>query len=240
MFTDSVTTKSMYDANPVDAMPRSLPRNRAKSSPTTPLQPTEPEANSNSIKVIFIGDSLLHRMNTKKMNVGNIPGIKLTKPGDTLEGSVCRARDYLSKHCDQVCNIVLLAGTNDLRKRKCSPKSLLEALDDSINELKSFSNLKDIFLVKLPPRCDIASVNHKVNIYNQLLDDHFINIESVSIIDTVPLENRFLYKDGLHLSDLGLDKQCRILSILYRKLAPELKRERTKRKSNSTKHRPHT
>ena len=241
MFTDSVMTKSMYDANPVDAMSRSLPRNRAKSSPTTPLQPTEPEANSNSIKVIFIGDSLLHRMNTEKMNVGNIPGIKLTKPGDTLEGSVCRARDYLSKHCDQVCNIVLLAGTNDLHKRKCSPKSLLEALDDSINELKSFSNLQDIFLVKLPPRCDIASVNHKVNIYNQLLDDHFINIESVSIIDTVPLENRFLYKDGLHLSDLGLDKQCRIiLSILYRKLAPELKRERTKRKSNSTKHRPRT
>ena len=223
MFTDSVMTKSisMYDANPVDAMSRSLPRNRAKSSPTTPLQPTEPEANSNSIKVIFIGDSLLHRMNTKKMNVGNIPGIKLTKPGDTLEGSVCRARDYLSKHCDQVCNIVLLAGTNDLRKRKCSPKSLLEALDDSINELKSFSNLQDIFLVKLPPRCDIASVNHKVNIYNQLLDDHFTYIELVSIIDTVPLENRFLYKDGLHLSDLGLDKQCRIiLSILYRKLAP--------------------
>ena len=146
-------------------------------------------------------------MNTKKMNVGNIPGIKLTKPGDTLEGSVCRARDYLSKHCDQVFNIVLLAGTNDLRKRKTSTKSLLEALDDSINELKSFSNLQDIFLVKLPPGCDIASVNHKVNIYNQLLDDNFTNIESVSIIDTVPLENRFLYKDGLHLSDLGLDKQ---------------------------------
>ena len=30
MFTDSVMTKSMYDANPVDAMSRSLPRNRAK------------------------------------------------------------------------------------------------------------------------------------------------------------------------------------------------------------------
>ena len=162
------------------------------------------------------------------MNVGNIPNIKLTKPGDTLEGSICRARDYLSKHCDHVLHIVLLAGSNDLRKRKTGPKSLLEALDDSINELESFSNLQDVFLVKLPPRCDIASVNHKVNIYNQLLDDHFTNIESVSIIDTVTLGNRFLYKDGLHLYDLGLDKQCRIiLSILYRKLAPELKRERT-------------
>ena len=121
---------------------------------------------------------------------------------------------------------------------------LLETLDDSINELKSFSNLQDVFLVKLPPRCDIASLNHKVNIYNQLLDDHFTNIESVSIIDTVPLENRFLYKDGLHLSDLDLDKQCRIiLPTLHCKLAlfaPEVKRELTKRKSNSTKHWPHT
>ena len=136
-------------------------------------------------------------MNTKKMNVGNVENIssvKLTKPGDTLEGSVCRARGYLSEHCDQVFNIVLLTGTNDLRKRKTGAESLLE-------------NLQDVFVVKLPPMCDIASVNHKVNIYNQL-DDHFSNIESVSIIDTVPLENRFLYKDGLHLSDLGLDKQC--------------------------------
>ena len=95
-------------------------------------------------------------MNTKKMNVVYIPGIKLTKPGDTLEGSVCRARDCLSKHCDRVFNMVLLAGTNDLCKRKTGPKSLLEALDDSINEFKSFSNLQDVFLVKLPPRCDMA------------------------------------------------------------------------------------
>ena len=132
---ESVTIRSMLDANPIDATPSSLPRNRSqsKSNPTTPLQPTEPEANSNRIKVIFVGDSLLHRTNTKKMNVRNIPSVKLTKPGDTLEGSVCRARDYLSKHCDHVFDIVSLAGTNDLCKRKTSPKSLLEALDDSIN-----------------------------------------------------------------------------------------------------------
>ena len=84
-------------------------------------------------------------MNTKKMNVGNIPSVKLTKPGDTLEGSVCCAREYLRKHCDHVLNIVLLAGANDLRKRKTSPKSSLEALDDSITELKNFSNLQDVF-----------------------------------------------------------------------------------------------
>ena len=92
---------------------------------------------------------------------------------------VRRARDYLSKHCDHIFNIVLLAGTID-------PKSLPEALDDSINEFESFSNLQDVFVVKLPPRCDSASVNHKVNIYNQLLDHHFTNIELVSTIDPAP------------------------------------------------------
>ena len=193
IITDSVTTKSMHDANPVDAMPRSLPRNRSKSNPTTPLQPTEPEANSNRVKVIFIGDSLLRRMNTKNMNVGNILGIKLTKPGDTLEGSVCRARDYLSKHCDHVFNIVLLAGTNDLRKRKTSPKSLLEVLDDSINELKSFSNLQDVFLVKLPPRCDIASVNHKV--WKRTLDDYISPLENISSDRIVGIQCNFPNKN---------------------------------------------
>ena len=141
IITDSVMTRSMLDANPVDAMPSSLPRNRSKSNPSTPVQPTEPEANSNRTKVILVGDSLLHRMNTKKMNVGNIPSIKLTKPGDTLEGSVCCARDYLSKHCDHVFN-VLLARINDLRKRKTSPKSLLEVLDDSIMNLKALVTCK--------------------------------------------------------------------------------------------------
>ena len=87
---------------------------------------------------------------------------------------------------------MLLAGTNDLRQRKTDPKSLAEALHDSINELKSFSNFQDVFVVKIPPRCDIASINHKVNLYNQLLDDHFANTDSVSLIDIVPLDNRFL------------------------------------------------
>ena len=72
IITDSVMARLMLAANPIDPMPSSLPRNRSKSNPTTPLQPTEPEANSNRIEVIFIGDSLLRRMNTKKMNVGHI------------------------------------------------------------------------------------------------------------------------------------------------------------------------
>ena len=76
------------------------------------------------------------------MNGGNIPGVKLTRPGDTLEGSVCCARDYLSKHCDHVFNIVLLTGTNVLRKRKSGPKSLLKALDDPINELEGGGGLR--------------------------------------------------------------------------------------------------
>ena len=78
------------------------------------------------------------------MNVENIQSVKLTKPGDTVEGSVSRAHDYLRKNCDHVFDIVLLAGTNDLLKRKirtsrASTKFLVKALD-SINELKGFSS----------------------------------------------------------------------------------------------------
>ena len=42
--------------------------------------------NHSTEKIIFVGDSILHKMNPKKMKVGNVPGIKLTKPGDNLDG----------------------------------------------------------------------------------------------------------------------------------------------------------
>ena len=74
-----------------------------------------------------------------------------------------------------------------------SPKSLFGALDDAIETYK----------------CS------KVNTKNQLLDYHFADLESVIVTDTVPLENRFIYKDGLRLSDSGITKHCgMILCIL--------------------------
>ena len=101
---------------------------------------------------------------------------------------------------------MLLAGTNDLRRRQTSPRKLLDELIDSINELKNFKNIKTLFLCKLSPRSDHAVINRKVSEYNDLMSQHFAEYEYVIVIDTVPLAPDLFYKDGLHLSDTGLTK----------------------------------
>ena len=64
---------------------------------------SDSQSNSNSVKhsatILFAGDSLINRMSIKRMNVGNHHSVKLTKPGDNLDGTVNRVRNHLSKHC---------------------------------------------------------------------------------------------------------------------------------------------
>ena len=187
------------------------------------------QSRSNSVKrsdtMLFASDSLLNRMSIKRMNVGNYRSVKLTKPRDSLDGTVNRVRNHLSKHCNTKANVVLLAGTNDLSRRQTTPRKLFDELIDSINELKKFENIKTLFLCKLPPRSDHAVINRKVSEYNDLLSQHFAEYESVIVTDTVPLERDLFYKDGLHLPDTGLTKLCGIiLSNLFKKLAPHLRR----------------
>ena len=120
---------------------------------------------------------------------------------------------------------MLLAGTNDLSRRQATPYKLLDELIDSANELQKFKNIKTLFLCKLPPRSDHAVINKKVSDYNDLMSQHFAENESVIVIDTVPLERDFFYKDGLYLSDTGLTKLCGIiLSNLFKRLGPHLRR----------------
>ena len=132
-------------------------------------------------------------------------------------------------------HIVLLASTNDLRlsRRQTQPINLIDNLIESLDEHKKFTNVKSIFVCKLPPRSDISRVNQKVHEFNQLLLDKFSNSDFVSIIDTVPLERRYLYKERIHLSDFGLVKVCGILlSNLYGRVAPNLKRKKHKSSKN--------
>ena len=128
------------------------------------------------------------------------------KPGDSLDGTVNRVRNHLSKHCNTKANVVLLAGTNNLNRHQTTPRKLLDELIDSINELKKFENIKMLFLCRLPPRSDHAVINRKVSEYNDLLSQHFAEYESVIVIHTVLVECYLFYKDGLHLSDTGLTK----------------------------------
>ena len=102
--------------------------------------------------ILFVGDSLHNHMSIKRMNVGNYDSVKLTKPRDSLDETVNRVCNHLSKHCNTKANVVLLAATNDLSRCQTTPHKLLDELIDSINGLQHFKNIiKTIFLCKLPP-----------------------------------------------------------------------------------------
>ena len=173
-------------------------------------------------KIIIAGDSLLHRVNCRKMKVANIPTVKLTKRGDSLAGTVSRSRNFISKHVKEQLDIVILAGTNDLTRRDVSPESLIEELDSSITELKQFSNLDNVFICKIPARLDRSLINRKVALYNKLLVERFSDTEEyISVIDTVEPEVKYYHDDGLHLGHNGIRKLCSIiLPKLYKVLSP--------------------
>ena len=185
-----------------------------------------------SHKIVVAGDSLLHRMNADKMSVDNITSVKITKKGDSLSGSIYRSKNYISKHANDHIDLVLLAGTNDLANRKTSPEELKEELDKQVTELKGFTNLGHIFLCKIPHRRDFHVFNSKVVKFNKLLHERFSDTEEfITVINTIPLEFKFYYKDGLHFSNVGLSKFCSILLFsLHRVLAPsKLARRRSTR-----------
>ena len=200
---------------------------RPKTCPEVNLSPTvitssETQVIQNTHKVLIAGDSLLHRMNASKMKVCDTPSVRLTKKGDSLAGTVARVKDYISRHQNVKADLVLLAGTNDLSSRSVSPKILISSLENSIAELKEFSNLQQIFICKIPPRFDFHNVNSKVTRYNVLLQERFPDSDFVHVLDTVTPEFRHYHTDGLHLSQLGLRKVCSIiLSKLYKVLAPD-------------------
>ena len=76
-----------------------------------------------NLKIVIAGDSLLHRINSRKMMVNKIPSVKLTKRGDNLSGTVSRLTTYISKHSNILLDIVLMqACTNDLSKCDVTPE----------------------------------------------------------------------------------------------------------------------
>ena len=110
----------------------------------------------------------------------------------------------------------------------------MKELDDSISELKRFSNIGQVFLCKIPPRFDHHNINTKVCLFNELLAEHFLDTEDfLSVVDTVQPEIKFHYQDGLHLSNLGIAKLCGIiLSKLYKVLAPASHRSSVRSRQN--------
>ena len=59
------------------------------------------------------------------MSVNGIPPVKITKKGDSLVGSINRAKNYISRHSNNHIDLVFLAGTNDLGSCNANPDRLL-------------------------------------------------------------------------------------------------------------------
>ena len=143
-------------------------------------------------KIVIAGDSLLHRINSRKMMVNKIPSVKLTKRGDNLSGTVSRLTTHISKHSNVHLDIVLMASTNDLSKRDVTPEVLIKEPDDSITVIKRFSNVGQIFLCKIPQRFDHRNINTKVCLFNELLVERFLDTEDfLTVVDTVQPEIKF-------------------------------------------------
>ena len=88
-------------------------RTRPMNPPTIDLSYVEDHEaveRTKSRKILVAGDSLLHRMNQSKMNVGNIELIKLTERGDNLECTFHRTRNIVSWRAKTDSDIVVLAG----------------------------------------------------------------------------------------------------------------------------------
>ena len=72
--------------------------------------------------------------------------------GDTFEEACQRALDFINDQID-VEAVVILAGTNNLSKKNCTPEDLLDIVLKSVKELtENFSG--KIFICKVPPLKD--------------------------------------------------------------------------------------
>ena len=143
---------SPQDTPPITSTQLVTPTNTGNEADVVSGYPAPDSDNANNVNekprnIVITGDSLLHRMNIHKMNVNNISTVKLTKKGDTFSGSTARCINFVGKHSNQLIDIVLLAGTNDLG---VNPDDLIDKLDKSLTNLTRFDNVHHVFLCKNP------------------------------------------------------------------------------------------
>ena len=107
-----------------------------------------------------------------------------------------RCRNYAAKHSDEILDVVLLAGTNDLSNKNSCPEDLIKDLDNALTDLTHFTNVQHGFICKIPPRLDFHNINNKVSEFNSLLSERFSDTEEhISVVDTILPEFRYYYVD---------------------------------------------
>ena len=81
-----------------------------------------------------MGDYLFHGLVETRLNVDDLKAVKIAKSGDTFEGACQRALDFIKDQID-VEAVAILAGTNNLSKKNCTPEDLLDIVLKSVKEL---------------------------------------------------------------------------------------------------------
>ena len=194
-----------------------------------------------SKRILFAGDSLFHGLVERRLNVDDMKAVKLAKSGDTFEGVCQRALDFIKDQND-VEAVVILAGTNNLSNKNCTPEDLLDIVLKSVKDLtENFSG--KVFICKVPPRIDLYNVDSKINRFNDLLSiSELSKHKNIILVETIGREVRYfnIYNgrcDGLHLNrKVGCKALSGItLKTIYANLRPHCK----KSKSNRPKHKPH-
>ena len=160
---------SLQDISPITSMQLVRPTDPSNEADVVSGYPAPDSVKANNVnkkpcKTVITGDSLLHRMNIHKMKVNNISTVKLTKKGNTISSSIARCMNFVGKHSDELIDVVLLAGTNDLATRGVNPEDLIDKLDKSLTDLKSFDNVQHHFLCKIPARFDSHNINSKISV----------------------------------------------------------------------------
>ena len=74
-----------------------------------------------SKRILFVGDFLFHGLVQRRLNVNDLKAIKMAKSGDTFEGACQRSLNFIKDQID-VEAVVILAGTNNLSKKNCTPE----------------------------------------------------------------------------------------------------------------------
>ena len=132
--------------------------------------------------------------------------MKLSKSGDTAKGVGHRALEYINKKNGEIFEaVVLLGGTNDINKKKANIESAAKELTETAQKLLEKSNVKRVFICKVPPRLDSEANDLKVSHFNQLIAGFVTerNTENLVMVDTVNKEIKYFNpRDGLHLTKL--------------------------------------
>ena len=157
-----------------------------------------------SKRILFAGDSLFHGLVERRLDVDDMKAVKMAQSGDTFEGVCQRALDFIKDQND-VEAVVILAGTNNLSKKNCTPEDLLDIVLKSVEDLtENFSG--KVFICQVPPRIDLYNVDSKINRFNDLLSiSELSKHKNVILVETIGREVRYFniyngHCDGLHLN----------------------------------------